>query len=76
MDKNPDFSMQDVMRLAASPAGQQLMKLLQQQSPSDLQSAMNSAAAGDYQKAKDSLSSLLSSPEAQQLLRQLGGGHG
>ncbi|MBR3972608.1 MAG: hypothetical protein IKJ99_01495 [Oscillospiraceae bacterium] len=76
MDNNHDYSMQDVMRLAASPAGQQLMKLLQQQSPSDLQNAMNSAAAGDYRKAKDSLSSLFASAEAQQLLKQLGGGNG
>ena len=76
MDKNPDFSMQEAMRLAGSPAGQQLLKLLQQQSSVNLQAAMDSAAAGDYQKAKDSLSSLLSSPEAQAILKQLGGGHG
>ena len=76
MDKIPDFSMQDVMRMASSPAGQQLLKLLQQQSSSDLKTAMDSAAAGDYQKAKESLSAMLSSSEAQQLLKQLGGGHG
>lgn len=76
MDLNSDFSIQEAMRLASSPAGQQLLKLLQQQSSSDLQSAMNSAAAGDYQQAKNTLASLLGSPEAQALLKQLGGSNG
>jgi hypothetical protein len=37
---------------------------------------MNKAAAGDYQAAKQALSTVLSNPEAQKLLSRLGGKHG
>ena len=48
----PDnFSMQEVLRMAASPAGQQLIALLRQQDGNAFQSAMSSAAAGDYTQA-------------------------
>jgi len=52
MDQSFNFpnqlSMQDVYRLAKSPAGQQLIALLQQQSGSDFRQAMDSASKGDY----------------------------
>lgn len=77
MDKNSDipqnFSMQDAMRMANSPAGQQLIKLLQQQGGTDFQTAMSSAAKGNYEDAKQKLSSLMDSPEIRALLAQLGG---
>lgn len=73
MEQNSDFSMQEAMRLAQSPAGQQLIALLQQQNSAQLQNAIHAAAAGDYQNAKNALSSLLNTPEAQELLQQLGG---
>lgn len=72
MDHNPQFSMQDAMKLAQSPAGQQLLALMHQQGGTEIQDAMNLAAAGDYTKAKQALSSLLDSPEARALLQQLG----
>lgn len=67
-----DISMQQIMRIAASPAGQQLLSLLQRQGGDDFRAAMDSAAAGNYDQVKRSLSSLLSTPEAQELLKQLG----
>lgn len=73
MEQNSDFSMQEAMRLAQSPAGQQLIALLQQQNSAQLQNAIHAAATGDYQNAKNALSSLLNTPEAQELLQQLGG---
>ena len=74
MQKNSNnFSVEDAMRLANSPAGQQLLELLKKQSPQDLSRAADQAAAGDFRQAKDTLSSLLASEEAQSLLRQLGG---
>lgn len=76
MDKNKDFSMQDALRLAQSPAGRQLLTALQQQNDAQLQKVISAATAGDYEKAKSSLSSLLDAPEIQALLKQLGGGHG
>lgn len=53
MQKNSeDFSMQEAMRLAKSPAGQQLFALLQQTDPAALHQAMDQAAAGDYDHVK------------------------
>lgn len=76
MDNDRNFSMQDAMRLAQTPAGQQLLSILQQQNSPELKNAMNSAAAGDYAGAREALSSLLDSPEIAALLKQLGGSHG
>lgn len=74
MQKNSeDFSMQEAMRLAKSPAGQQLLAMLQRSDTGELQKAMDQAAAGDYSQAKETMSSLLSSPEIKKLLEQLGG---
>lgn len=74
MQKNADhFSMQEVMRLAQSDTGQQLLALLKRENGAALQQAMEQAAAGDYAQVQKTMSSLLTSPEAQALLRQLGG---
>lgn len=58
-------------QLAQSPAGQALLQLLQQRDGAALNTAMEKAAAGDYSQAQKALTGLLSSPEAQQLLRRL-----
>lgn len=71
--KNQDFSMEEVMRLAQSPAGQQLLAMLQQSDSGKLEQAVTQAKAGDYSQASQTLSAMLSSPEAQILLKQLGG---
>ena len=71
-ENSNNFSMQEAMRLASTPAGQQLLALLQKNNGPELQSAMNQAAAGNYEQAKRALSSLLSDPEARKLLEQLG----
>ena len=77
MQKNSeDFSMQEALRLAKSPAGQQLLALLRQSDPGTLQQAVQQASNGDYTQAKASLQDILSSPEARALLRELGGSHG
>ena len=74
MQKNSDnFSMGDIMKMAASPAGRQLLALLKQSDPNALKSAMSAATSGNMQAAGDALAPLLASEEAQKLLRQLGG---
>ena len=74
MQKNSqDFSMQEAMRLAKTPAGQQLLALLQQADKRSVNQAMAKAAAGDYEQAKALLGPLLASEEARALLAQLGG---
>lgn len=77
MQKNSDsFSMQDAMALANTPAGKQLIALLQSADPEMLRKAMASATSGDMQGAKDSLTPLLNSADVKKLMQQLGGQHG
>jgi len=68
-----NFSLQDAARLANTPAGKQLLELLQQSNTKNLQNAMEQAKSGNYDQAKQILAPLLASPEVQNLLRQLGG---
>ena len=74
MEKNSqNFSMDEAMRLAKSPAGQQLIALLQQSNGPQLQKAMDLASAGDMKSAGQIINALLSSNEqAQGLIDQLG----
>lgn len=69
MEKHPDYS--DLMRLAQSSAGRQLIALLQKNG--SLPKILEAAAAGNYQQAKAQLSALLESEEAKGLLRELEG---
>ena len=71
--KNQDFSMEDVMRLAKSPAGQKLMAMLQKGDSAAVEQAVSAAKSGNYAKASQTLSAMLSSPEAQKLMEELGG---
>jgi hypothetical protein len=75
--KSDDFSLQEAMRLANSPAGQQILAMLRQNNPHQLQQAMGQAASGNYTQAQYTLKSLLQDPQLQTLLRQLQeGNHG
>lgn len=72
MEKPADYS--ELLRIAKSPAGQKLLTLLQQSGGSQLETAMEKAAHGDYSLAKQELAALLDTPEAKRLLGELGGG--
>ncbi len=72
-EKNQEFSMEEVMRLAKSPAGQQLLAMLKQGDSARLEQAVNQAKTGNYSSAGQTLSAMLSSPEAKKLLKELGG---
>lgn len=65
-------AMQEALRLAKSPAGQQLLAMLQKSGGPQLQRAIDKAAAGDFEQAKQTISSLMETPEAKKLLEQLG----
>ena len=72
MQKNSeDFSMQEALRLAQSPAGQQLLAMLRRTDSGQLRQAMDQAASGNYAQASQTLNALLSSEEAKQLLDEL-----
>ena len=77
MEENSiNFSMQDVMRLAGTPAGQELLNYLQQKNQKQLQMAIAHAVSGNMNQAKAILSQMITDPQAQKLVQQLGGSHG
>ena len=69
MQQSPDFA--QLLKLAQSPAGKQLLAMLQRSGGEDLQNDVAKASSGDYREAKRTLSALLSTPEAQALLKQM-----
>ena len=74
-DQN-QFSMEDAIRLAGTPAGQQLINLLKSSTDRNMDSARKAVEAGDMEQAKKSLSGLLKSPDIQKLLKELENSHG
>lgn len=71
------FDIQQVMRLANSDTGRQLLDLLQTTQGDTLQGAMDQAAAGDYDQLKKTVQQLLSNDQARQLVEKMGSdGHG
>ena len=74
MEKNSqNFSMEDVKRLANSPAGRQLIAMLQRTDGAKLQKAADLASAGDIKSAGQIINNILSSnDQAQDLIDQLG----
>ncbi len=72
MQKNFDnFSMEEIMRLANSNAGQQLLALLQSSHSDAATAAIDKAQSGDMSNAKAALQEFLSNPQAQALIRQI-----
>lgn len=72
MQKNSqNFSMEEIKRLANSPAGQQLIAMLQSTNSPQLQVAVELANRGDLKAAGQALSGLLSSEQAQKLMDEL-----
>lgn len=68
--------MEEAKRLAGTREGQALIRLLREQDSAAVKKAMADAAAGNMEAAGKTLSSLLASPEARQLIQQLGGRYG
>ena len=69
MQQLPDRN--ELMKIARSPAGQQLIAMLQSGNQADLNAIAADAAAGNMQEAARKLSGLLQSEEARKLLKQL-----
>lgn len=63
--------MKELLRLAQSPAGQQLIALLRQRGGDRLSAALAKASTGDYRQAQALLSDLLSQEDAQALVKAL-----
>lgn len=69
-------AIREAMRLANTPAGKQLISMLQSRNTGQLQQAAESASAGNYDHAKQALAEFMRNPEIRALLEQLGGSHG
>ena len=69
MQPIPDIAA--LMKIVQSPAGQQLLAMLQSTHTADLDRIPAAAASGNLEEAKQKLSSMLSSSKAQELLKQL-----
>ena len=77
MEENSiNFSMQDIMRLAGTPAGQELLNYLQQKNQKQLQMAIAHAVSGNMDQARTFIVQLANDPQAQKLIKQLGDCHG
>lgn len=74
MEKNSqNFSMEEAMKMANSPAAQQLIAILQQTNGAQLQKAAELAAAGDMKSAGKIVNGLLSgNSQAQKIAEELG----
>lgn len=71
--KSQDFSMEELARMAESPAGQQLLAMLRQSGGPQMQQAAEKAAKGDYADAMVLARKLMEDPQTRALLKQLGG---
>ena len=75
MDNHAYFSdsgVQQAIRFAQSPAGKQLLALLESQDKTALQNAFAKAAEGDLDPAKQLIASLQESPEGKKIMGQMG----
>ncbi len=69
MKNNDGFSKEEILRLASSPAGQQLMALLRSEHPDTVASVKQNA--NHPEQAKNALAGFLADPRAQELMRRL-----
>lgn len=75
MEKRDDFnarSVEQAMAFAATPAGKQLIAMLQSKRNMDFGKIQEQITAGNMESAKNELSSLLTDPQVQALLKQFG----
>ena len=75
MNKNPnlpDDGIQKAMKFAQTPAGKQLIALLEAQDKQALQDAVSKAASGDLGPVRKLIADLQASTEGKELMDQLG----
>lgn len=69
--KESQPSMDDIMRMAQSPAGKKLIALLQASGNTSVAQAKNAAEKGDYNQAKQNLAHIMKEPKIQALLKEM-----
>ena len=65
-----NFSAKEAMQFIQTPAGQQLLRTLQQSSDQSLLRAKELVAAGDLEGAKKALQALANSPQMQSIFNK------
>lgn len=68
-----DIDFSKLLKIANSPAGRELMNLIQKNRDARFDEAMHQAEAGDFSQAKEMLSQMLSTKEAQDLVQKIRG---
>ena len=75
MIQNND-AIQQALKMANSPAGQQLLQMLRAKGGDGLNRAMQQASSGNYEEAKKLLNQMMQDPQTRELLNRMGGNHG
>lgn len=74
MQKNSgSFSMEDMMRFAKSPQGQQILAMLKNTKDPTIQKAMEQVSKGDLKAAEQALRGYSPSADLQKAMKQSGG---
>lgn len=75
MEKEPsNINLSKLMKIANSTAGQELLSLVQNKKDEKFDEAMQLAQSGDFSQAQEIISKILSTPEAEALMKKIRGG--
>ena len=75
MEKEPGhINLSELMKIANSTAGQELLSLVQNKKDEKFDEAMQLAQSGDFSQAQEIISKILSTPEAEALMKKIRGG--
>lgn len=72
-DMGQDLSFSELMRIASSAEGKQLLELVRQNSDPKFSDAMRLAENGDYSQAKQMIGKFLDTPEAKSIMEKIRG---
>lgn len=74
MEKEPsNINLSKLMEIANSTAGQELLSLVQNKKDEKFDEAMQQALSGDFSQAQEIISKILSTPEAEALMKKIRG---
>lgn len=72
MEKNfHDFDPQEVMKLANSDIGKQLMQLFQANHSAQTKAVMDNVKAGNMEQAKQAIAAFMADPQTQALIKKM-----
>lgn len=75
MEKEPgNINLSELMKIANSTAGKELLSLVQQNKDAQFDEAMLEAQRGNFSQAQALISKILSTPEAETLMKKIRGG--